>query len=163
MINRNQTFLFYCTILLSASGSHVHHPNLLARGASSPNAVPIPPNKRTPSQTFILITIPNANEYVNDKSLPSPVAPRDCKIENKLPAATIPILDCHEAANDPAATPAVVNPRTGSNTMPKIPVTAVLPNINFLNLRKFASFTIDFPQLLHFSYKFQKFIVYRLK
>jgi hypothetical protein len=32
------------------------------------------------------------------------------KNENKLPAATSPILACHRAANDPATTPADPNP-----------------------------------------------------
>lgn len=51
------------------SQSPGHHPILAAADDRSPNPAPILPNKRTPI----------------------PVAPKDCKIANKLPAATDPI------------------------------------------------------------------------
>ena len=41
------------------------------------------------------------------------IVPADCKNANALPAATLPMPDMTPAATLPAATPAVVKPRSG--------------------------------------------------
>lgn len=56
----------------------------------------------------------------------APVIPADCKMENKLPAGTLPAKEAiHVAAHDPAAIPLVVNPRIGS--MAAVPRNAAPP------------------------------------
>lgn len=99
--------------------SHVHQFNLAANDASKPNAELTPPNR----------------------SIPKPVAPNDWRIANTLPAATAPILDCHAAANDPAAIPPRPKPIRGNAAIPKIPQPTVLPIIIPLNIFKFPSQT----------------------
>eukprot|EP00983_Pelagomonas_calceolata_P130490 1161688-Pelagomonas_calceolata.AAC.6 len=58
---------------------------------------------------------------------PIPAAPQDCSRANRLPAATLPMLACQAAAADPAATPALPNPKTPRARGPPSAVSTVTP------------------------------------
>lgn len=57
-------------------------------------------------------------------TLPKPVAPADWRVAKRLPPATLPMVDCHNAANVPTPTPAEVKPTSEPTDHPKIVVTA---------------------------------------
>jgi len=93
-----------------------------------------------PNKPIALVVDPN-------KSIPTPVAPKDCKLANKDPAATAPIAACQEAAIEPPVIPSEPKPNKGSIEHPTIPPTSVEPKINFFLIDKLASLTRGVPQL----------------
>lgn len=122
---------FSATVLLfPAVQLPVHQSNFTANDVNRPNADPVPPNKRQPR----------------------PVAPNDCNVANRLPAATAPILDCHAAAVDPATIPPTPNPINGSNMKPKPPSVATNPAVTPPRIiHRFFVETIGRLQSGHFS------------
>ena len=108
----------------SPDSSDVGSSGVARKGAG---AGPIPPSQKTrkplkPSRPPLKrpytnpLTPPDAARMPTTMATPYPPAAALCRIENRLAAATLPMVACHAAASDPAAMPPLVKPHMGITT-----------------------------------------------
>lgn len=94
--------------------------------------------------------------------MPVPFAPNDVKVENILPAATLPMPACQPAAFEAAATPAPLKPNVDSDNAPRAKPTDPQPSIIPLNLHAFELHIFGRLQTWHLSHTFiTEDVVYR--